>query len=99
MRHAHLVNYEKKHGPVPKGKILDHVICDTRVCCNPDHVAPSSQANNVRRGHNTKLTLKQVKAIRKHAARGKTYREIAREFQIHRQHVYHIVAKKRWREN
>jgi hypothetical protein len=50
MRHAHIVTYEKKFGPVPPGLELDHFFCDTRPCCNPDHVAPTTHLENVRRG-------------------------------------------------
>ncbi len=46
---AHRVAYEMLVGSVPTGLVLDH-ICRVRACCNPDHLEPVTQAENVRRG-------------------------------------------------
>jgi hypothetical protein len=46
---AHKYFYEKKYGKVPPGLQLDHIICDTKICCNPDHVKPVTQWENTRR--------------------------------------------------
>lgn len=47
---AHQWFYEKKHGPVPDGLVLDH-LCRERSCCNADHVEPVTTAENNRRGN------------------------------------------------
>lgn len=49
-RAAHVVIYEILIGPVPAGYVLDHV-CRQRLCCNPWHVEPVTNAENVRRGY------------------------------------------------
>lgn len=38
------------------GAVLDH-LCRERACCNPDHLEPVSNAENVRRGNNAASQL------------------------------------------
>lgn len=49
MRAAHIVVWELLVGPVPDGLQLDH-LCRVRRCCNPSHLEPVTQAENIRRG-------------------------------------------------
>ncbi len=65
---AHRLLYEQVVGSIPGGLVLDH-LCGVRRCVNPDHLEPVSQAENTRRGRNTKLTAEQVRAIRTAAER------------------------------
>lgn len=46
---AHRYAYEKKYGPVPDGKELDHK-CRVRCCVNPDHLEPVTHKENINRG-------------------------------------------------
>lgn len=48
-RHAHRVVYERLRGPIPEGLVLDH-LCRNRACCNPDHLEPVTNWENLRRG-------------------------------------------------
>jgi hypothetical protein len=48
-RVAHCVAYEIDRGAIPRGMQLDHV-CRVRCCCNPDHLEPVTQQENMRRG-------------------------------------------------
>lgn len=48
-RLAHRVSYETFVGPIPDGKVLDH-LCRNRACIRPDHLEPVLQEVNVRRG-------------------------------------------------
>jgi hypothetical protein len=48
MLYAHRVYYEDHVGPIPEGLVLDH-LCKTPACCNPDHLEPVTQAENLRR--------------------------------------------------
>jgi hypothetical protein len=60
---AHRVYYEDAHGPIPDGLTLDH-LCRVPACVNPDHLEPVTQAENNRRGENTRLTEDSAREIR-----------------------------------
>lgn len=46
---AHRFAYKLLVGPIPDGKILDH-LCENKVCVRPDHVRATTHAGNVLRG-------------------------------------------------
>lgn len=48
LRGTHIVAYVETYGPVPEGLVLDH-LCERPICCNPDHLEPVTQAENLRR--------------------------------------------------
>lgn len=48
--YVHRWMYEQQVGPVPKGLVLDHVVCQNPPCCNPDHLEPVTNGENVLRG-------------------------------------------------
>jgi hypothetical protein len=84
---AHRYAYEKLIGPIPAGACVLHS-CDNPACCNPDHLRPGSQKDNIRdaidRGRfvapRQKLTLAQVDEIKKSSA---SNRELAESFGVH----------------
>jgi hypothetical protein len=72
-KHAgvHVVTYTLTYGPVPAGLVLDHFVCDNTGCCNPDHVRPTTQRENVLRGSSpTSWNLAKSHCIRGHLLAG-----------------------------
>lgn len=47
---AHRAVYEHLVGPIPDGLVIDY-LCRNRVCVNPRHMEPVTNAENVRRGN------------------------------------------------
>ncbi len=66
MRPVHRVRYEREVGPVPEDMELDHFVCDTPWCCNPEHVRPASPRENTLRS--TGITAQM--AARTHCVHG-----------------------------
>lgn len=48
-RGVHRVAYELKIGPIPEGLVIDH-LCRNRACCNPAHLEPVTNRENILRG-------------------------------------------------
>lgn len=46
---AHVLAFLAYRGRVPRGKILDHKECDCTRCCCPEHLAPVTQSQNMKR--------------------------------------------------
>lgn len=68
---AHVYAYERKYGPVHPGKVLDHVVCDTSYCVNPDHVRPRTDRQNILRGAGpSALNSRKVRCSRGHLLSG-----------------------------
>lgn len=58
--HAHVVHrfaWELLRGPIPDGLQVDH-LCRNRRCCNPDHLEPVTQQENLRRAREAAALLR-----------------------------------------
>lgn len=105
---THRIMWESASGrSVPDGLDLLHS-CDTRLCCNPDHLRPGTRAENmqdaidrnrVRHGEGTpssKLTADQVLLIVSASLSGETAGSIAARFKVCRWTVNQILYGKQW---
>jgi hypothetical protein len=59
----HDLSYKDFVGPIPEGLELDH-LCRNPPCFNPAHLEPVTQAENARRGRQSKLTHADIILIR-----------------------------------
>jgi hypothetical protein len=110
---AHRVAWELIHGPIPRGKYVLHK-CDVRSCVNASrHLYLGTHDDNMRdkgercsfermpRGvghHKTKLTVAQVRMIRRWYSKGVAVRTITRRLGIvSRNAIRQIVLRKSWK--
>jgi hypothetical protein len=70
MRKSHRIAYQLLVGPIPDGLVLDH-LCRNRACCNPRHIEPVSQRENLMRGE----TVCASHAIKTHCINGHAFDE------------------------
>lgn len=95
-RFAHRIYYERLRGPIPRGKILDH-ICRNRSCVNPDHLEIVSNTENIRRGERAKLTMGVAEEIRRLYSTGEyTQADLAKQFGVVQSAISCIVLHKTW---
>jgi len=104
---AHRYSYELNKGPIPDGMCILH-FCDNRKCCNPDHLSLGSRAENNKDRDNknrqakgtmvntAKLTEEQIKEIRNKLKLGMKQKEIAKEYDINKSHIFRIKNGISW---
>lgn len=67
---AHVLAYFLVKGPVPSGKVLDH-LCRVHNCINPDHLEPVTDRENILRGVGiAAVNANKTECIRGHALSG-----------------------------
>lgn len=65
--YVHRMAWEQIRGPIPPGLQLDH-LCRNRACCNPDHLEPVTNRENVVRGFGpTAINARKTECKRGHA--------------------------------
>ena len=77
LHRVHRVSYEFFIGTIPDGLHLDH-LCRVRHCCNPLHLEPVTQAENIRRGDTGKHSGKysgKYNSSKTHCRRGHEFSE------------------------
>lgn len=94
---AHRLTYAKKHGAIDPSVDLDH-LCRNRACVNPDHLEPVPHVVNVQRGAKARITVDDVREIRKlHASGSMTHRQIAQRYAMSRTTIKNVVAGRNWK--
>lgn len=73
---AHRVSYRKHRGEIPDGHELDHE-CENTVCINPDHLAPVTKMDHVRRTVERRGGFDRQRDAARLRSLGLTYQEIA----------------------
>lgn len=96
-RYTHRMAYALFVGDIPESLHLDH-LCRVKLCCNPDHLQPVTNAENIRRGMSTKLTWDEAREIRRLCADGLSQRKIATKFGVSRRLIRLIAQNERWAE-
>lgn len=110
VQHAmHVFVCRSAHGPKPTPKHDAAHRCGNRICANKRHVRWATRQENIddMLAHGTrkygedhqsaKLTLEQVREIRRLRAGGALLRELAAQFGMSRGGIYHITSGDRWR--
>ena len=107
---AHIVSWEMKHGPIPKGLFVLHK-CDNRPCIRPSHLRLGTQLDNMRdmiskgrssihvNGHapHVRLNQKKVREIRNLFDSGDyECSEIADMYGVYKLTIYNVVNYKTW---
>lgn len=90
---AHVQVYVDTYGPVPDGMEVDHT-CSNRPCVNPDHLEAVTHQVNIQRGSKTKLTAKDVIAIRRSLKR---LCELARKYGVAPSTIDAVRTGKTWK--
>jgi hypothetical protein len=95
---AHILAWEREHGPVPKGKELDH-LCRQRDCVRAGHLEPVAHLENIRRGdlrhrpgrkpYPRPLWVEEAERLR---SLGKTYSEISEALDVKRATVAYQIS-------
>lgn len=89
---VHRFAYELLVGPIPAGLHIDH-LCRVRHCVNPAHLEAVTNTENLRRGNSTKLTLDQVREIKRS---NETQIVLAARYGVHSSHISQIRNGRAW---
>ena len=97
---AHRFSYERTHGPIPAGLHVMH-LCHNTLCVNPAHLATGTNAENLAHSARdlrrpSKLTLDQVRDIKRMVSAGAMQREAAAKHGLAQGDVSHIVNGHYW---
>lgn len=94
---AHRVYYELAYGPIPERQQIHHA-CENRACVNPAHLELLSPRAHGQKGTRAKLSIIQVREIRRRLIAGDRNTDLANEFGITRQTVCDIKAGRSWQD-
>lgn len=98
MMQAHRYFYEKNVGEISYGLVLDH-LCNIKRCVNWDHCEPKTNAKNIQRGTQAKVTIGQVREIRRlYVSEIPNIEKLGKLYNISQATVWQIVSNKTWKE-
>jgi hypothetical protein len=69
--YVHRLAYQLIVGPIPDGLVLDH-LCRRHPCCNPEHLEPVTELENIRRGDAGKA-WRAIQIAKTHCPQGHPY--------------------------
>ncbi len=95
-RSVHKWAWEQAHGKVPTGMVLHHTCSNTR-CVNVEHLEVVTQAENTHHGRGTRLTMAKAERIRRLAAVGHTYNDLAWMYGVSRGAIEAVVYGHTWK--
>lgn len=99
--------WTQKHGEVPEGRLVRHLVCRNPMCINIDHLAVGTSKDNADdrerdgttvRGSDhprAKLTEKQILAI--HSSNN-TYRQLADQYGVSKSQIARIKTGESWKQ-
>lgn len=105
---CHRLAWEMTHGPIPEGMFICHK-CDTRRCCNPDHMFIGTERDNWNdmrekrrnprgeRHPHAKLSESQVAEIKWKLAQGQTRASIGQEYGVAEGTIGNIKQGNNWK--
>lgn len=99
---AHCLAFEAWVGPIPDGALLEHRVCDERMCCEWTHLRIGTIATNMDDAARKfrlaqKLTADDVRAIRDRYARGvDALSAIAMDYAVSKSLIFKIVKRDVW---
>ena len=95
---AHIAYYIRRFGPVPNGYELHHV-CVNPGCVNPDHLQLITHAEHMHLSPRTKLTVDQVRDIRRLYAQGDVSQStLAEQFGVSAPTISAIITRRNWKD-
>lgn len=74
-KYAHRVSYEREHGPVPAGLVVNHK-CGVRQCTNPGHLEAVTPAENSQYQTVRRPSISGHRGVTPHHSNGSWYAEV-----------------------
>lgn len=95
---AHRAYYEYVYGSTPKRHQVHHR-CENKLCVNPEHLEALSPRKHAQKGSRAKLTLIQVREIRRRLAQGAKGAHLAREYGVTHNAICDIRSGRSWQQD
>lgn len=108
--YVHRIAWELTHRPLVEGEVVLH-LCDNPPCFEPLHLSVGSQADNLRDAAtkarmswgegrtNRKVSLDDVREMRRLAADGMRSKELATRFPLSERTIRKILTGRNWRHD